>query len=889
MKKYSRIVSLILVLGMLLCFTPLQAVAAQKSYTDRYGVWEYNINADGTLTLIKYDGDAKHVVIPLIIDGKRVSALGNNLFHKNTTMATVVIPEGIQSIGNSTFSQCSKLETVQIPSTVTSIGNNAFASCEKLGRILIPSTVQTIGNNAFKDCPNVNIVCEAGSAAEAYIKSGKDDIKAYTVVERTPVVNTNTPADTSSDPKVNTKDSRLTYQFGKKVNGKYEYTLVIEDKKLGFDLEAYMRQNPNSMDVMKLMDTRFQIISLTLADGTVYTPEKPLFMTTNNIHSERLANGTEVYMFRMFTNLPRQIGELVLEKVNFVSKVNKDELIDYTETVFNTATNGITASASQVLDVNGKLLEEGSFKYEYKEYLTAPPLKFANVWVSENENVNTKLTESGLGVNVRAEEGEALAFTYRYTNEGKPVGFRSRQEVFDENGIRTQIADSGVYYSVEGEVSTSRLTSVTKVEDNTYNYESTSHHPEVDVHNYTHPTENGTITGTDLQSDTFSYRDVTLKAKNAVAAYDRAGSALSNEVHEKNLKDIASEHKDLISDRYVFGNTHHEESTTSKGDVISESTRDYDWRDLRDHYYVGDTGHYVGWDWQQSADYQDEKATTPSYYNYTVTEYRSDGKTWTKTVVELSGPSKDCLTGDTSSLSAQNARVSVYQYDPGHDSPADDWAPITIKENDGTNINYDLGADKEVTCNVSDILQGASSVIANGETYYQKTEKAEMVNIMNEVSNTDEVLEKDFAQNVIDTVLSGPESKDLLDAVGVTPVNPSSPFATGLTSDEESAAEESVAEAPAADETTVEAPAADETAAEAPAADETAAEAPATDETAAEAPAADETAAEAPAAVEAVTNAPAAVEAVTNAPAAVEAVTNAPAAVEAAPVEVIAE
>ena len=872
MKKYSRIVSLILVLGMLLCFAPLQAAAAQASYTDRYGVWEYNINADGTLTLIKYDGDAKHVVIPLIIDGKRVSALGNNLFHKNTTMATVVIPHGIQTIGNNVFSQCSKLETVQIPSTVTSIGNNAFASCEKLGKITIPSSVETIGNNAFKDCPNVNVVCEAGSAAEDYVKSGKDDIKAYTIVERKPIVTPQPIANTTSDPKVNTKKNWLTYQFGKKVNGKYEYTLVIEDKKLGFDLEAYMRQNPNSIDVMKLMDSRFQIISLTLADGTVFTPEEPLFMTTNDIHSERLANGTEVFMFQMFTNLPRKNGEPVLEKVNFVSKGNKDELIDYTETVFNTATNGITASASQVLDVNGKLLEEGSFQYAYKEYPTAAPLTNANIWISENKNVNTKLTESGLGVNVRAEEGEALAFTYRYTNEAEEqVGFRSRREVFDENGIRTQIAESGVYYSVEGEVSTSRLTSVTEVKDNTYNYVSTSHHPEVDVHNYTHPTENGTITGTDLQSDTFSYRDVTLKAKNAVAAYDRAGSALSNEVHEKNLKDIASEHKDLISDRYIFGNTHHDAYTTkdTKGNVISESTRDYDWRELRDHYYVGETGHYVGWDWQQSADYQYEKATTPSKYYYTVTEYRSDGKTWTKTVVELSGQSKDCLTGDTSSLSAQNAKVSVYQYDPGHQSPADDWAPITIKENDGTNIKYVLGADKEVTCNVSDILQGTSSVIANGETYNQKTEKAEMVNIMNDVSDVDEVLEEDFAQNVIDTVLSGPESKDLLDAVGVTPDKPSTLSATSFAFDEESAAEESVAEAPAADETVAEAPAVVETVVEAPVADETAVEAPAVVETAAEAPAA--------------------VEAVTNAPAAVEAVTNAPAAVEAAPVEVIAE
>ena len=796
MKKFSRFLSLVLVLTMLLCVAPMQAFAAQLSYQDQYGTWEYNVNADGTLTLIKYAGDAKHVVIPLIIDGKRVSALGNNMFHKNTTMATVVIPEGIQSIGNSTFSQCSKLETVQIPSTVTSIGNNAFASCENLGKIVIPSTVQTIGNNAFKDCPNVNIVCEAGSAAEAYIKSGQDDIKAYTIVERTPIVNTNTPADTSSDPKVNAKKNWLTYQFGKKVNGKYEYTLVIEDKKLGFDLEAYMRQNPDDVNVKKLMDTRFQIISLTLADGTVYTPEEPLFMTTNDIHNERLANGTEVFMFQMFTNLPREVGDSVLEKVNFVSKGNKDELIDYTETIFSNASNNGESSTSQVLDVNGQLLEVGNSKRAYKEYQTVAPLVWANILVSENKDVTTQLTRSGRNVYVQAEEEAGLAFTHRYTNEkGKQVGFHSRQEVFDENGVRTQIVDSNVYYSMEGKVNTSRITSVTEVEDNTYNYVGVYHHPEVDKYDYTRARKdyvNGnyvdvTITGTDKQSDTFSYRDVTLKAENAESAYDRVGNELSREVHEKNLKDVASEHTDLISDRYILGNTHNDKGTVTdtKGNVLSTYTSNYDWRELRDHYYVGDTGHYVGWDWQQRADYQDEEATTPSKYTYTVTEYRSDGTTWTKTEIRLGSQTRDCLEKNAY-IASDKVEVKVYQYDPGNASPVDDWKPIEIKENDGTNIKYDLDAGKEVTCNVSDILQGTSTVIANGVTYDQQTEKQEMVGIMNGVSNADEVLEVDFAQEVIDTVLSGPESKDLLDAVGITPTNPS---ATSLMSDEEPAAE----------------------------------------------------------------------------------------------------
>ena len=116
------------------------------------------------------------IVIP-----KAVGRLGNSVFNRCTSLATVTfeaganpecgtslfsytaisgvtLPEGLDTISNYMFQGCGNLTSVTIPTTVKTIGLSAFDSCKSLAKITFAtyekdgkyySNVNTIGNNAF--------------------------------------------------------------------------------------------------------------------------------------------------------------------------------------------------------------------------------------------------------------------------------------------------------------------------------------------------------------------------------------------------------------------------------------------------------------------------------------------------------------------------------------------------------------------------------------------------------------------------------------------------------------------------------------------------------------------------------------------------------------------
>ncbi|MDR2647901.1 MAG: sigma-70 family RNA polymerase sigma factor [Oscillospiraceae bacterium] len=79
--------------------------------------------SDGIIN--RYVGSEKIVVVPAVIDGTPVLAVGNYAF-MNTKVEQVRIESGIQSIGWWAFANCADLAVVEIPSSVTSIDRDAF-------------------------------------------------------------------------------------------------------------------------------------------------------------------------------------------------------------------------------------------------------------------------------------------------------------------------------------------------------------------------------------------------------------------------------------------------------------------------------------------------------------------------------------------------------------------------------------------------------------------------------------------------------------------------------------------------------------------------------------------------------------------------------------------
>ena len=109
------------------------ALAPATSKAGQIGNFIYS--DDGTSITITGNNvvGTKPIVIPAIIDGKPVRAIGSWAFF-GSHIAGVIIPSGVTSIGDWAFAYADNLITVTFPPSVTRIGDYAFAGVENYER-----------------------------------------------------------------------------------------------------------------------------------------------------------------------------------------------------------------------------------------------------------------------------------------------------------------------------------------------------------------------------------------------------------------------------------------------------------------------------------------------------------------------------------------------------------------------------------------------------------------------------------------------------------------------------------------------------------------------------------------------------------------------------------
>lgn len=149
--------------------------------------YEYTVSGD-TATITKYRGSGGNITIPSVIDGYKVTAIGEDAFYKCESLRTVVIPDTVTSIGKSAFFYCTildqvafeggitsigdyafaatKLKEIKLPDSVTHIGDYAFSYSYDLETVIIPNSVKTIGVGAFIGCSDFEIVHYEGNESE---------------------------------------------------------------------------------------------------------------------------------------------------------------------------------------------------------------------------------------------------------------------------------------------------------------------------------------------------------------------------------------------------------------------------------------------------------------------------------------------------------------------------------------------------------------------------------------------------------------------------------------------------------------------------------------------------------------------------------------------------
>jgi len=136
------------------------------------GDYEFEVNKDGTATIIRYNGKDEVVEVPqtfvsgkgrttlapntdvvipnyIKIDGSKwvVTSIAKNAYKGNKYIKTVKIGKNVESIGKGAFKGCTKLKKVKMGKNVEKIGKSAFEGCKSLKKIIIPAATKKINKS----------------------------------------------------------------------------------------------------------------------------------------------------------------------------------------------------------------------------------------------------------------------------------------------------------------------------------------------------------------------------------------------------------------------------------------------------------------------------------------------------------------------------------------------------------------------------------------------------------------------------------------------------------------------------------------------------------------------------------------------------------------------
>lgn len=104
------------------------------------------------------------------------NVFGDDFFRNMKNLSVIILPESVKSIGS--FVVNTSIKSVIIPDGIIKIGNSAFSGCSSLTYIEIPQSVYNIGESAFKGCLSLTSVIILDGNNDLYIKgTAFDDCK----------------------------------------------------------------------------------------------------------------------------------------------------------------------------------------------------------------------------------------------------------------------------------------------------------------------------------------------------------------------------------------------------------------------------------------------------------------------------------------------------------------------------------------------------------------------------------------------------------------------------------------------------------------------------------------------------------------------------------------
>ncbi|MGN0237850.1 MAG: leucine-rich repeat domain-containing protein [Lepagella sp.] len=138
-----------------------------KTYTE--GIFLFTTLDDSTCKVEQADPSTsiseKSIDIPAVvqIDGKaygvvEIAPNGFNSSKANSTVTSIIIPEGIKTIGEYAFANFSQVKNLEIPNSVTTLSANSFYNLGGLQNVTIGSGITDIPDLCFQRSGSINNV-----------------------------------------------------------------------------------------------------------------------------------------------------------------------------------------------------------------------------------------------------------------------------------------------------------------------------------------------------------------------------------------------------------------------------------------------------------------------------------------------------------------------------------------------------------------------------------------------------------------------------------------------------------------------------------------------------------------------------------------------------------
>ena len=87
-----------------------------------------------------------------------VKAISTAAFVDNSSLESIIIPNGVECICRDAFLSCTSLKDVSLPQTLKVIERGVFYNCSALEEITIPASVSEIGDYAFFECSSLRSI-----------------------------------------------------------------------------------------------------------------------------------------------------------------------------------------------------------------------------------------------------------------------------------------------------------------------------------------------------------------------------------------------------------------------------------------------------------------------------------------------------------------------------------------------------------------------------------------------------------------------------------------------------------------------------------------------------------------------------------------------------------